>query len=124
MTQTIQGVVRVIAQANLSLSNAERNYSITSKDCLAVVRSIKKFREYLKGFCFTVVTDYSSLQWLRSLKDPTGRLARWALSLLEYDFEVHYIKGALNVVLDFLSRLAQDPDSPEEFATMDPTEDT
>ena len=70
--------------------------------------AIKKFREYLEGFRFTVVTGHSSLRWLRSLKDPTGRQARWALSLLEYDFEVQYRKGALNVVPDFLSRLDQD----------------
>ena len=56
-------------------------------------------------------------------KYSTGRLARWALSLLEYDFEVQYRKGALNVVPDFLSRLDQDLDGPEEFATMDKTED-
>lgn len=57
-----------------------------------------------------MITDHSSLKWLKSLKDTTGRLARWSLSLLEYDFEVQYRKGALNVVPDFLSRMTQDQD--------------
>ena len=83
---------------------------MTEKECLAVVWAIKKFREYLEGFRFTVVTDHSSLRWLRSLKNPTGRLARWVISLLEYDFEVQYRKGTLNVVPDFLSGLDQDLD--------------
>ena len=67
--------------------------------------------------------DYSSFRWLRSVKDPTGRQARWALSLLEYNFEVQYKKGALNVVLVFLSRLDQGLDGPEEVVTMEKTED-
>ena len=56
---------------------------------------------------------------LKSLKDPTGRLARWALNLLEYIFQFQYRRGALNVVQDFLSRFDQDLDGPNAVITMD-----
>jgi len=52
-----------------------------------------------------VITDHSSLRWLHNLKNPTGRLARWALELLEYDYEVIHRKGALHHVPDELSRM-------------------
>ena len=37
-------------------------------------------------------------------ENPTDRLARWALELLEYDYEIVHCKGALHHVPDTLSR--------------------
>lgn len=80
------------------LYQAQRNYSAKETECLAVVWVIKKFREYHGGCHFKVVIDQRSLKWLRSLNDPTSRLARWSLSLFEYDFDIQYRKGSLNVI--------------------------
>ncbi|XP_046868577.1 uncharacterized protein LOC124461031 [Drosophila willistoni] len=52
---------------------------------------------------FTVITDHSSLQWLMTLKDINGRLARWSLALQSYDFVIEHKKGKDNVVADMLS---------------------
>lgn len=70
--------------------------------------AIEKFRAYLEADHFTVVTDHHSLKWLKSLKDPTSRLANWSLKLSKYKYDIQYRKGSLNVVPDFLSRLDQD----------------
>ncbi|KAM8718934.1 hypothetical protein ACLKA7_011611 [Drosophila subpalustris] len=53
---------------------------------------------------FTVITDHASLQWLTTLKDLSGRLARWSLSLQAFNFNVAHSKGKDNVVADMLSR--------------------
>ena len=45
-----------------------------------------------------------ALKWLHNLKNSTGRLAKWALELLELDYEVIYKKGSSNLVPDALSR--------------------
>ena len=41
------------------------------------------------------------------MKNPTGRLARWALELIEYDYEIIYRKGSLNYAPDALSRTSE-----------------
>ncbi len=45
-----------------------------------------------------------ALKWLKSMKNPAGRLARWSLFLQTYDFEVKHRTGKLHANADILSR--------------------
>ena len=109
-TQKQDDEERVIAYASRTLTAAERNYTVTERECLAVVWGSRKFREYLEEFYFQVITDHSSLKWLHSLRNPTGRLARWGLELQSYEFDIIHRKGALHHVPDALSRMTQEDD--------------
>lgn len=95
---------RVIAYMSQKLSSAQQKYSTTERECLAVITAIEKFRPYIEGVSFTVITDHASLTWLQNLRDPAGRLGRWALRLQAYDFELKHRKGRMLVVADALSR--------------------
>lgn len=99
---------RPLAYMSQKLNAAQRNYSVTELECLAAVQAIKKFRSYVEGLPFTVITDHASLTWLMSSKDITGRLARWSLKLQGYNFDIEYRKGTQNIVPDALSRVNMD----------------
>ena len=87
------------------LNKAELNYTVTEKECLAIVQTVKHYKHYLMGKKFTILTDHMSLKWLMGYKNPTGRLARWIFTLQMFNFEIKHIKGSENVMADALSRL-------------------
>jgi len=103
LSQDIEGQERVIAYASRRLTATEGNYTTTEKECLAIIWAIRKMRCYLEGYRFEVVTDHLALKWLNSIESPSGRVARWALELQQFQFDVRYRRGKLNVVADALS---------------------
>lgn len=104
LTQGTGDNERVICYLSRSLSSSERVFSVTEKECLAVIWAIEKLRPYLEGASFSVITDHFSLVWLANLRDPHGRLARWAVRLQQFDFKIIHRKGKDHVVPDSLSR--------------------
>ena len=80
-SQDLDGSERVICYVGRSLNSAERNYGITEKECFALVHTVRKLVCYLRYSSFTAIADHSALKWLFSLKDPTGKFARWITPL-------------------------------------------
>ncbi|XP_044511506.1 uncharacterized protein LOC123229651 [Mangifera indica] len=100
----------VIYYASRTLDNAQRNYSTTEKELLAVVFALEKFRSYLLGTKVIVYSDHAALKYLLSKRESKPRLIRWILLLQEFDLEIRDRKGAENSVADHLSRLVTDED--------------
>ena len=88
-----------------TLNSAEKAYSPTERECLAVVWSVTKLRPYIEMTKFTVRTDHNALRWLMNIDDPTGRLIRWRLRLSEFDYTIAYRPGRVHQVSDALSRI-------------------
>ncbi|GBM40902.1 Retrovirus-related Pol polyprotein from transposon 297 [Araneus ventricosus] len=104
LSQNIRNEERVIAYFSKSLGNPERNYCVTRKELLVIVKSIEHFHHYLYGRKFLLRTDHASLRWLLNFKEPEGQTARWIQRLQEYDFEIQHRKGTSHGNADALSR--------------------
>ena len=97
-------VERVISYASASNQGAERDYSASQLEQLAVIWAVEHYRSYLEGRPFQVVTDHIALKSLVKQKDPQGQQARWNMRLLPYDIDMIYKAGRLHSAPDALSR--------------------
>ncbi|CAC5417672.1 Retrovirus-related Pol polyprotein from transposon 17.6 [Mytilus coruscus] len=87
---------RVISYGGRALKNEEKNWTISEKECLAVLEGIKQHKVYLSNNKFKVFTDHKALIWLHKSKDTNYKLGRWALQLQDFDFEIIYKEGKNN----------------------------
>ncbi|CAM4561587.1 unnamed protein product [Lepidochelys kempii] len=86
------------------LSERESNWSVTEKECYAIVYALEKLRPYVWGRRFHLQTDHAALKWLHTVKETNKKLLRWSLALQDFDFDIQHISGASNKVADALSR--------------------
>ncbi|GFS79393.1 retrovirus-related Pol polyprotein from transposon opus [Trichonephila clavipes] len=95
---------RPIAFASRTLNKAERNYTVTERECLVVIWALNKFRTYFGSLSEKVITDHAALTKLTNGKNLSSRMIRWALKLSEFNIEWEQRPGVQNVVTNALSR--------------------
>ena len=103
--QRVEGKSYVVYYARKTLNEAQRNYTTTEREFLAVVYALDKFRAYLLGAEIIIFIDHSALKYLLTKKYAKARLIRWVLLLQEFNLQIRDKKGVENVVADHLSRL-------------------
>ena len=104
------GSERPIAYASRSLTATERHYSQLDKEALAIIFAVTRFRQYLLGRHFTLLSDHKPLLYLLSPDKPvppmaSARLQRWALLLSAYDYSIQYRPGKRHANSDTFSHL-------------------
>ncbi|GFQ89346.1 retrovirus-related Pol polyprotein from transposon 412 [Trichonephila clavata] len=74
LSQEIDGQECVLAYWSKCLSKPERNYCVTRKELLAIVKAVENFRSYVYGRKFLLRTDHASLTWLLNSRTQRDRL--------------------------------------------------
>ena len=104
LSQVQEGCERVIAYYSKTLTSSERNYCVTQRELLAVVKAVKHFRPYLYGQEFLLRTDHASLRWLCRRRKPSNQVARWLEILTEFRYVLEHRSGIHDGNADELSR--------------------
>ena len=97
--------------ASKKILKTQMHWPTREKEAYAIIFGLQKFEHYLRGRSFEIYTDHENLQWL--LEARTGKLARWASRLAEFDMKIIHKSGKEMTHVDFLSRyidVDQDPD--------------
>ena len=112
-----EGKERPIAFTSRILSKTERKWGITEREAFAIVWAVNYFRSYFLGNKFDLFTDHRPLTFLRTLKNPSPKIARWLVQLEEYEYNIHFKEGKSNANDNAMSRLPM-YDEGEEVNTV------
>ena len=82
------GTTHPSTYASRTLQQHERNYAATKLEALGVVWVVKHFRHYLYGHDCEVYTGHEPLIALLNTPHPSGKLARWRLTLQDVDLVI------------------------------------
>ena len=87
-------------------NQSERNYPTFKRELLAIKWAVvNRFRTYLYGRKFFILTDHKPLTYLFSTPNPNSILVRWRIELEEFDYTIIYKPGKKIPHADALSRV-------------------
>ncbi|KAJ1587189.1 hypothetical protein NDA14_000856 [Ustilago hordei] len=92
LKQEHEGRWHPVAFYSRKMSSAKKNYEIHDKELLAVVACLTQWRHMLAGLPsqLVILTDHEALKYFKSQRCITGRQARWAILLADFDFILQY----------------------------------
>lgn len=100
------GVERPIGYFSRALTPPETNYAIFDLEVIAAWANVLYFNDILENYKFTLVVDNAAVASLLKNKNLTGRLARAAMVLQQFDFDIKQVGSSTNFFADFASRHA------------------
>ena len=104
LEQKFAGAWHPVAYFSKKFAPAQRNYDVRDREALGIVLALQEWRCYLQGGHFVVNNDHHTLQRIQSQASLSGRRARWAEFLQEFDCTIQYVKGEDNGAADAFSR--------------------
>ena len=112
LAQMHNGQLRPVKLASRSFTPTESRWPTTHKELFAIKWGLEHFRPYVLGRKITVITDHANLKFFTSIAPQQSKLARWCLSMAEFDFVIEHHPGVDHVVPDTLSHAPLPEPSP------------
>jgi hypothetical protein len=114
-------IERVIAYWSRLLKLAEKNYSPTEKEALALKDALVKFQPLIEGEVITAITDHSALTWSKTYNNVNHQLMSWGLTYSAYPkLKIIHRAGRVHSNMDPLSHLRRRIPFFDQPATNDP----
>ena len=85
-------------------TETESKYHSFELEMLAIIYALERFRVYLYGIKFKIITDCNSLTLALKKQDINPRIARWVMELQNYDYTTEHRAGKHMSHVDGLSR--------------------
>jgi len=108
--------LQIVYCISKKLGAAESHYHSSKLELMSIVWAVDRWRHFLLGVRFSVVTDCQALVYLRGHRATKPQVMRWYDILQEYDFDIYHRPGTKMLHVDALSR---DPVSDQEGETLD-----
>jgi len=104
LSQVQNGCEVVAAYYSKALLAPEKNYCITRRELLSVVKAVKHFRPYLYGRTFKLRMDHACLIWLCQRAEPSSQIPHWLEIMAEFSYQIEHRPGKKHGNADGLSR--------------------
>jgi transposase InsO family protein len=100
------GKLFAIAYASTRLPPSMKKLVGPQLEAAAACWAMNKYRHYLIGRKFTLMTDQEVMKYMSKSSDPPKSIAASVLESMEFDYAVVHVPGTQNGAPDFLSRVA------------------
>ena len=104
LAQVKQGKEHPVAYFSKQTTNEQQKYHSFELEALAVVMTVQKFRHYLYGRNFIIITDCSAVVSTFKKAEVNARIGRWVMELNEYTYEIKHRTNQQMRHVDALSR--------------------
>ena len=110
LAATLNQAGRPVAFFSRTLSKSQHHHPAIEKEACAIVEAVQKWRHYLYGRHFKLITDQRSVSFMYDRKRAKSKIKndkimRWCLELSPYSYDIIYRPGPENKGADALSRL-------------------
>lgn len=104
---------KIIGILSKKLTEVQTRYTTMEKELLAIIESLKYFKQIILGSQIIIKTDNLNLKADSPIDN--GRVQRWKLILEEFNISINYQKEFDNIAADYLSRIHSISQKPRKL---------